>query len=131
VLHGYGICSQLRSVGFDSLSDIAVLKLIGKLPELRTFNWVITDMSGGRRLDSRHRKPLRSNLDYYFRYYFSTGKRGVEPLTFQNFIPDRCSDQSGEFGWPPGKSGWRSNGNKNTLIFSETGGLMGCGLPFQ
>ncbi len=114
-------------IGFDSLSDIAVLKLSGKLPELRPVYLGNSDSLEVGDWIAAIGNPFALTSTITSGIVSALGREIVEPLTFQNFIQTDAAINPGNSGGPLVNLDVAVMG-MNTLIFSETGGFMGVGF---
>ena len=114
-------------IGFDSLSDIAVLKLSGKLPELRPVYLGNSDSLEVGDWIAAIGNPFALTSTITSGIVSALGREVVEPLTFQSFIQTDAAINPGNSGGPLVNLDGAVMG-MNTLIFSETGGFMGVGF---
>jgi len=127
VLLANGNLFPAEVIGFDSLSDIAVLKLIGKLPELRPVYLGNSDSLEVGDWIAAIGNPFALTSTITSGIISALGREVVEPLTFQNFIQTDAAINPGNSGGPLVNLDGAVMGI-NTLIFSETGGFMGVGF---
>lgn len=127
VLLANGNLFPAEVVGFDSLSDIAVLKLRGKLPELRPVYLGNSDSLEVGDWIAAIGNPFALTSTITSGIVSALGREVVEPLTFQNFIQTDAAINPGNSGGPLVNLDGAVMG-MNTLIFSETGGFMGVGF---
>lgn len=114
-------------IGFDSLSDVAVLKLSGKLPQLRPVYLGNSDSLEVGDWIAAIGNPFALTSTITSGIVSALGREVVEPLTFQNFIQTDAAINPGNSGGPLVNLNGAVMG-MNTLIFSETGGFMGVGF---
>lgn len=127
VLLANGNLFPAEVIGFDSLSDIAVLKLRGKLPELRPVYLGNSDSLEVGDWIAAIGNPFALTSTITSGIVSALGREVVEPLTFQNFIQTDAAINPGNSGGPLVNLDGAVMG-MNTLIFSETGGFMGVGF---
>ncbi len=127
VLLANGNLFPAEITGFDSLSDIAVLKLTGKLPELKPVYLGNSDSLEVGDWIAAIGNPFALTSTVTSGIISALGREVVEPLTFQNFIQTDAAINPGNSGGPLVNLQGAVMG-MNTLIFSETGGFMGVGF---
>ncbi len=127
VLLANGNLFPAEVIGSDSLSDVAVLKLNGKLPELRPVYLGNSDSLEVGDWIAAIGNPFALTSTITSGIVSALGREVVEPLTFQNFIQTDAAINPGNSGGPLVNLDGAVIG-MNTLIFSETGGFMGVGF---
>lgn len=127
VLLSTGSFIPAEIVGIDSLSDIAVLKLIGKLPNLSPVYLGNSDSLKPGDWVAAIGNPFALTSTVTSGIISALGRQVVEPLTFQNFIQIDAAINPGNSGGPLVNLQGAVVGI-NTLIVSETGGFMGVGF---
>ncbi len=127
VLLANGNLFPAEVIGSDSLSDVAVLKLSGKLPELRPVYLGNSDSLEVGDWIAAIGNPFALTSTITSGIVSALGREVVEPLTFQNFIQTDAAINPGNSGGPLVNLDGAVIG-MNTLIFSETGGFIGVGF---
>lgn len=114
-------------IGSDSLSDLCVLKITGKLPELTPVYMGNSDSLQPGTWISAIGNPFALTSTITSGIVSALGRQIADTLTYQNFIQIDAAINPGNSGGPLVNLEGAVVGI-NSLIFSQSGGFMGVGF---